>query len=437
MISIVNQYFCYQKQAPIVPLSVHRFTVLPMIAARSPAYWRVTSALCLGSFMVFNNLYITQPLLPMLAEHFQISELLASYSLTLCTLTLGVALLVYAPLSDALGRRALLLGSMLGATVCALLISQIDDYHWLLALRAIQGVMLAGLPAVALAYMADEFEPDALLSAVGLYIAANSLGGISGRLIGGFVGEYLGWQEAFLLMGIFGFVLWLVVLWLLPVQQRFQSQPLAMSRITRQFGQHLRNRWLLPAFLVGGLNFFVFINQFSFITFVLEDAPYHLSSQFLGMLFLTYLSGTLASGLSGKFTRRWGQPVCMTIGCGLLILGSLVTLFDSLVVKILGLLINSFGFFFAHSSASGYVSQTAKHAKASASALYLLTYYLGASTGGLYLNLFWMWNHWTGVILGSLLVLGLTLSLSLWLAHQRQRLIVQPTPNLTQRVQTA
>lgn len=402
-----------------------------MISAHSQAYWRITSALCLGSFMVFANLYITQPLLPMLAEHFQVSELLASYSLTFSTLTLGVALLVYAPLSDAIGRRSLLLGSMFGVVLCALVLSQVNDYHWLLALRAIQGLLLAGLPAVALAYMADEFEPDALLSSVGLYIAANSLGGIAGRLLGGFAGEYLGWQDAFLWMGLLGLGLWLLVWWLLPRQQNFQPQPLAIGRITQQFGRHLSNPWLVPAFIVGGLNFFVFVNQFSFITFVLEDQPYHLSSQFLGMLFLTYLSGTLASGLSGRFTRRFGQPICMAIGSSLLMVGSLVTLFDSLMVKILGLLINSFGFFFAHSAASGYVSQTARYAKASASALYLLAYYLGASTGGLYLNLFWVWDHWTGVILGSLLILTITVGLSVLLA-QNHRKIRAPSHPKTQ-----
>ena len=404
-----------------------------MISAHSRAYWRITLALCIGSFMVFANLYVPQPLLPMLADHFRISELQASYSLTLCTLTLGIALLVYAPLSDAIGRRWLLLASTLGASGCALLISQINDYQWLLALRVCQGILLAGLPAVALAYMADEFEPNAMLSSVGFYIAANSLGGIGGRLIGGFIGEYLGWQDAFLWMGLLGLCLWVLVLWLLPSQQNFHPQPLAIGRIAEQFKQHLCNAWLLPAFLVGGLNFFIFVNQFSFITFVLEAEPYHLSSQFLGMLFLTYLSGTLASSFSGKFTRRWGQPICMALGSSLIMVGSLVTLIDELAIKILGLLINSFGFFFAHSAASGYVSQTAKQAKASASALYLLTYYLGASTGGLYLNLFWVWNYWNGVILGSFIILSLTVGLSLWLAQRKK----DHSTHLTEQVQTA
>ncbi len=392
-----------------------------MIPAKSPAYWRITAALCLGSFMVFANLYVTQPLLPMLAEYFDVSPLKSSYSLTLSTLTLGLALLIYAPVSDAIGRRSIALGSMFGVALCALLLSQVNDYHGLLALRAVQGLLLAGLPAVALAYMADEFEQDALLSSVGLYIAANSLGGIAGRLLGGFVGEYLGWQHAFLSIGGLSVVLCLMVWWLLPAQQFFRPQPLQPKRVVRQFGQHLSNLWLLPAFIIGGLHFFIFINQFSFITFVLEDAPYHLSSQFLGMLFLTYLSGTLASSQSGRFTRRFGQPACMAAGSVLLMVGSLVTLMDALAFKLLGLLINSFGFFFAHSAASGYVSQTARYAKASASALYLLAYYLGASTGGLYLNLFWNWHHWTGVILGSLLVLAITLSLSLVLAQQHRK----------------
>jgi YNFM family putative membrane transporter len=177
--------------------------------------------------------------------------------------------------------------------------------------------------------------------------------------------------------------------------------------------EHLRNPLLLLAYLIGGLNFFIFVNQYSYITFVLADAPYNLPASVLGMLFLTYLSGTFGSSISGKAGQRWSQPVCMAAGILILMLGSLLTLAGSLRMIVLGLLVNSFGFFFAHSSASSWVSQNAQRARASASSLYLLFYYSGASAGSFYLQPFWEWLGWAGVILGSLLVLLLTLGLSM------------------------
>ena len=74
-----------------------------MIDIRSAAFWRATLALCLGSFTIFSNVYVTQPLLPTLAEHFHVSPLMAGWSFTVTTLMLGLSLLVYGPLSDAVG----------------------------------------------------------------------------------------------------------------------------------------------------------------------------------------------------------------------------------------------------------------------------------------------------------------------------------------------
>ncbi|WP_221798081.1 MFS transporter [Oceanobacter mangrovi] len=392
-----------------------------MIKTGSQAWWRITIALCLGSFMVFTNLYVTQPLLPMLAREFGVSPLQASYSLTISTLTLGAALIFYGAASDAIGRRWLMLGSMGGIVIMALSLSLVTDYHTLLVLRAIQGLFLAGLPAIAVAYMADEFDADALMSAVGLYIAANSLGGIFGRVIGGFAGEHLGWNQAFLVISGMGLVLWLIVMLLLPKQQHFSPRPFHPTSMLADMKRHLGNPKLLPAYILGGLNFFIFVNQYSFITFVLEDAPYYLTPQLLGLMFLTYLTGTMGSTLSGKLGKQFGQPQCMMAGSVIMMIGTLTTLTPWLPVIILGFFINSFGFFFAHSSASSWVSRNAEGAKASASSLYLLFYYVGASSGGLYLNLFWQWQHWNGVIIGSLLVLIITLMMAGRLRQIQQR----------------
>ncbi|MFZ6044468.1 MFS transporter, partial [Vibrio natriegens] len=69
--------------------------------------------------------------------------------------------------------------------------------------RALMGAALAGFAAVAVAYMAEEFTPRALMLAVGGYISANSLGGIIGRISGGFLSEQFGWQGAALVMAVF------------------------------------------------------------------------------------------------------------------------------------------------------------------------------------------------------------------------------------------
>ena len=392
-----------------------------MIEVGGVAFWRGTLALVIGSFMVFANVYVTQPLLPMIANEYDISPLQASASFTITTLTLGISLLFYGPISDAIGRKGIMVMTMVGITITTFCLSLVHSYEYLLALRGLQGFFLAGLPAIAVAYLGDEYTPEALMVAVGLYISGNSLGGIGGRLIGGFFGEWIGHSATFAVMGGISLICLLVFFFLLPASQHFEPKPLRIGHIVNNMKGHLQNRRLLTSYLIGGFSFFIFVNQYSYITFVLEAAPYNLSAKYVGLIFLTYLSGTLGSAISGKLAKRWDQPNMMVLGTCILMLGSLVTLGDSLFFILAGLLINSFGFFLGHSTASSFVSRNAKHAKASASSLYLVFYYLGASLGGFYLDPFWQAGGWTGVIIGSWLVLALVALAGMSLIKDKKR----------------
>lgn len=386
-----------------------------LIEAYSRDWWRATLALCLGSFTVFVNLYAVQPLLPELRQVFDVSTLAVSMVMAVSTLTLAGSLLIFGPLSDAIGRGGIMRVTLLIAAFCSIALPFVDDFYSLLLLRAIQGFMLGGLPAVAIAWMGDEFDKRALLLAVGLYISANTLGGIGGRVLGGIAAEYGGWQASFAAVGILS-IACLSVFWrLLPAAQHFQPSSLRWGVAISSLASHLGNPLLVGAYLIGGLNFFIFINQYSYITFRLHEAPYSLSTQWLGMIFVTYLGGTLGSALSGRAAQYLAQPVCMMLGIAILMVGTLITLGSALWLILLGLTINAFGFFFCHSMASSWVSRYALQARGSASALYLVFYYMGASLGGFYLEPFWQAGEWRGVALASWLVLSLTLLAAGWL----------------------
>ncbi|WP_416884829.1 MFS transporter [Marinospirillum sp.] len=396
-----------------------------MIKEKSPEFWRATLALGCGSFMIFSNLYVTQPLLPEFKTIFEISSLEANASLALTSLTLGLSLLFYGPLSDALGRKNIMLITMLGVVVVTFLLAWAPNYPSLLVLRAIQGFLLGGLPAIAIGYMGDEFSKKAVALAVGFYIAANSLGGINGRLFSGWMADVFDWRASFFAAGCLSLVCLAIFWWALPPSRHFQPQRFGWSSFVRPLGLHLRHPLLLVAYLIGGLNFFIFVNQYSYITYLLAGEPWQLASRWLGLLFLTYLSGTWAASISGRVALVLAQPYCMALGIGLMLLGSGITLFPNLISILLGLLISSFGFFFCHSNASSWVSRQATEARASASSLYLVFYYLGASSGAFYLDPFWRWAAWPGVVAGSVMILLITLGCSLWLARQDGRTLNQ------------
>ena len=393
-----------------------------MIEAKTRAWWRATLALCLGSFLVFINLYAPQPLLPGLKETYDVSTLGVSLLMSVSTLSLALALLVFGPLSDAIGREGIMRITLLLAGGCSLALAFAPTFESLLLLRLVQGFVLGGLPAVAIAWMGDEFDKPALLSAVGLYIGANSLGGISGRIVGGAAAEIGGPTAAFLAVGLITLI-GCVVFWrLLPNSRAFTPQRFELRKAAIDLLSHLRSPVLLAAYCLGGINFLIFINQYSYITFRLAAEPYQLAASGLGLIFLTYLGGTFGSMISGRLAGRFSPAACMMVGVVILMLGTAITLFDSLVLIIIGLSVNAFGFFLAHSLASSWVGRYAQGARGSASALYLVFYYVGASLGGFWLEPFWRWAGWAGVSIGSWLLLSITLIIAfgLWRFERRQ-----------------
>ncbi len=392
-----------------------------MIEYKSAAFYRSCFALCLAAMVVFANLHLLQPLLPQLSREFQLSPLQASLSYTIATLGLGLSLLVYASLSDAWGRKPLLLLTLLGMTVSTLALTQVESFGALLCWRAIQGICLGGLPAIAIAWMGEEYSTPALVTAVGYYISANSLGGIGGRLLAGSLADLGHWQWVFWPMALLSALSFYFIWRYLPPSHQFQRQPFRLWQALQNHGFHLRQPLLLITYLIGGLNFLIFLNQYTFISFVLAAPPYLLSSSMLGMLFITYFTGTVGSALSAKIGRKLSAPLAMALGIVLMMLGTLVTLSSQLPLIISGFFISAFGFFLCHSLASSWVNQHASRAKASASALYLVFYYVGASVGGLYLQPFWQWLGWSGVVLASLLMYSLTLMLALWLWRRSSR----------------
>lgn len=391
-----------------------------MIEQGTKEYWRATLALSLGSFLVFAMVYITQPLLPLFTDEFGVSPAKASSSLSVVTLFISLALLFYGPISDSLGRKVIMVWTLLGAIVVTFAIPFVSSFEWILVLRALQGVFLAGLPSIAMAYMGEEFSPQALSLGIGMYISANSLGGMSGRLMSGVAADWWGWQGSFVAIGLLGLTFFLLFVWMLPPSRQFRKVPFHGKQAVGAMLQHLRNPVLSVAFVIGGLHFFVFLGSFNYLTFLLSGDPYRLSPTLLGMLFVSYLAGTFSSTLSGRLAQQWGKTTCIQLGVGLFALGMLCTLHPSLIVILIGLLIQCFGFFFAHSASASWVNAHAQFARASASSLYLVFYYFGASLGSSYLGWFWEAWHWPGVVSGGLLVLVVTFSCSCWL-HRTER----------------
>ncbi|MEZ8146548.1 MFS transporter permease [Enterovibrio norvegicus] len=373
-----------------------------MIELNSPAYRKATFALSFGSFLVFCNLYLFQPMLPVFANTFDVTATKVNWLLAASTLGLSVSLLPWAMLSEKIGRRDVMLTSLVLIPLVSIASLWAESFWTLVLLRGLMGIALAGYAAVAVAYIAEEFSPMALVMAVGGYISANSIGGISGRLAGGFLSDAFGWHGAVIGMTAFTVLGIGFVYALLPSQQHFSASNTSFRAQFSTIRSHLTNPLLLLAMMIGGINFAIFVNIYSVTAFRLVDAPFNLPVSLVSTIFICYLAGTLTSKLSGRWANRFSVFSGLLLSTGITFLGVLVASVDAISMVIVGLLIVGAGAFFTHSLAYGWVSRRAEKGKATATALYLVHYYVGGSLGGFYLIGCWEYGRWPLVTLGAM-----------------------------------
>ncbi|MFE4076307.1 MFS transporter [Peribacillus sp. YIM B13477] len=357
-------------------------------------------ALFLGSFVTFADLYSTQPVIPVFAKQFGVSPAMASLTLSFATGTLALCLLLVSFFSENIDRKKIMGTALTLSALLSICVSFIqDDLYILIAIRAIQGAVLAGFPAIAMAYINEEFHPKSLGYVMGIYVSGSSIGGLAGRLIVGVLTDHFSWNIAIGSLGALSLIISLAFWWMLPHSQHAVRVRVSLSRIKTSLINNLRNNRLVLLFGMAFLLMGSFVTVYNFVGIPLMGPPYHLSQTLIGFIFIIYLVGTFSSTWMGKLADQYGRRGVLLIGIAIMLMGALLTLLDPLLLKIMGLALFTFGFFGAHSIASSWVGSLAdKSEKAQASALYLLFYYAGSSIVGASGGLFLMKFGWGGVI---------------------------------------
>jgi YNFM family putative membrane transporter len=406
-----------RSQSPLASTNATASADPVWVKPGSAAFRRISIALFLAGYATFSLIYCVQPLLPELASHFAVGPAESSLALSLTTGFLAFAILLAGAVSEAVGRKKLMLVSICVASVLNLIAPFLSDWHAFLVVRALEGLMLGGVPAVAMAYLAEEINPKGLGMAMGIYISGTAIGGLSGRVVIGFLTDLFGWHIALGAMGALGLVAAVGFAILLPASRNFVRRPGFQVRYhLRAWGGHLKHAGLPFVFLIGAFAMGCFVTVFNYVGFRLSDAPYGLSQSQIGVIFVVYLFGSVTSSIAGALSDKIGRGPVLLAGVMLAALGVGLTVADSLSVIIGGIVILTSGFFVAHSIASGWVGRLAETAKGHASSLYLLAYYLGSSIMGSVGGWFWDQGGWNAVagFAGSLLLCALLCGLYLW-----------------------
>jgi predicted MFS family arabinose efflux permease len=375
-----------------------------MIELGSAEYRKISWGLALGAFLIFCNLYLFQPILPHMAKLYHVSSTQVNWLFAASTLALSLTLVPWAIASESYGRRNIMMIGLLTLPVAGALLLFYPTWWTLIAERTITGFAIAAFASVAVAYMVEELSSQAFHAAIGAYISANSLGGISGRIIGGSLTGIFNWEVAVMTMCIITVLGTICVWFLLPAQKNFTPRPRQLIQHQLSVLSHLRNRELWFAMLIGGANFALFVNLYSVMGFRLVAPPYNLPIALVALIFICYLGGTLSSRLTSRWLKYYHPISGMVAGTLISLVGMWLALAESVICIVLALVLISFGAFFTHTLAYSWVSRKAQHAKATATALYLVHYYIGGSLGGFFLLYCWQHAAWHGVVFGGSLI---------------------------------
>jgi YNFM family putative membrane transporter len=344
------------------------------IAAGTPAFKRSNRALFFGGFSTFALLYCVQPLMPPLSHEFALTAAQSSGVLSVSTAALAVSLLLTSAVSDRLGRKPLMVGALAAAALLTVLCAFAQTYPQLLLMRAALGVALGGMPAIAMAYLAEEIEAPSLGLSMGLYISGSALGGMVGRVVVAVLSEHWSWRAALAVMGVLGLAAAAEFWRSLPRSRNFVASQDGWSALPSGLRRHLSDPGLPYLFLLAFLLMGCFVSMYNYIAYRLLAAPFGFSQSTVGAIAFLYLIGIFSSVWAGRLVDRLGRRGVLWMVLSVMLAGLLLTLSNALPAFMAGMALFTFGFFAAHSIASSWVGRRARAPQALASALYLFFY---------------------------------------------------------------
>ncbi|MFI7465851.1 MFS transporter [Nonomuraea sp. NPDC049646] len=383
---------------------------MAVIEAQRVGTRRAGPAVAAAGVSSFALLYAPQPVLPQLAADFRLDPGGASLAVGVATAALAVAVLPLAALAEVVGRRRMIMWSVLASALIGLALPLAPTFPALVAMRAAQGVAVAGFAGVGAAYLADLVGATRLAGAVGVMIAGNSVGGMLGRLGAGFAAGPWGWRGA--LAVVAG-----VSLLCSAYAARTLPAPPPVVRAPRTGGGGRIGTALLAPYTVGALGVGAFVALYNAASFRLSAPPLSLSPAAASLVFLSYALGTASSAAAGRLADRLGRRPALVAALAVTAAGAALTALGPLAAVVTGFAVLTAGFFAAHAVANAWVAaQAPPAARGRAAGIYTLCYYLGSGAGGtagsaVYGAAGWTWlivltSGWLLVAIAAVLVAG-------------------------------
>ncbi len=352
----------------------------PYIPQSHSASWLLKLTIGLIGMFAFLQVYSIQAVLPVLMMDFSATEVQAGMVVGATVMAIAIMSPFLGMLSDAVGRKSFVVGALLFLAIPTALIAQSPSIEWMGLWRFMQGLSVPGITVVTIAYIGEEFEGRAVTELMSFYVSGSVLGGFMGRFLLGHLHEFIGWRHGYYVMAAMTLIGAVWVTKMLPASRCFEANPNFRSAI-QTLGEHLTNRYVVTACLLGACVLFSLVGCFTFINLHLAKTPYELSTGALANIFAVYLIGVIITPLSTTLLRRFGSARTVRVAVVISMFGVLLTLVTPLWGIIVGLAIMSSGVFITQAATISYIAVNVKKGRSLASGLYYMGYYAGGTMG--------------------------------------------------------
>jgi predicted MFS family arabinose efflux permease len=276
-----------------------------------------------GTAVSVSAIYLSQPILNVLAEAFHASARAMGAVVTVTQIGFGCGIVFLVPLGDVIAKKRLILAKLTGLVVALVATSRADTALQMAACSLALGLFAtAAQDFVPLA--AELSPPERRGHAVGTVMGGLLLGILGSRIFSGSIAQAFGWRWSYLAcallaLGIIGLV-WRRVP---SVEQGHRASYPALMRSTASL---VRTQPILVlCTLAHGWVGFTFSAFWTVLSFHLGGAPFHLSPTKIGAFALAGLAGAAMAPVAGRLSDRYG-PILNIRGALALVAASFVAL---------------------------------------------------------------------------------------------------------------
>lgn len=275
------------------------------------------------------------PSFPSIESEFNSSRALLSQSIALYLVATAISSLFWGPLSDRLGRKYIILGSLFLYSIASIGCAFASDYPEFLLFRIFQGLAASGGLVAGRAMVRDTYDGNSAQRVMAYVLMLFALAPAIAPIIGGWLHYLFGWRSVFYFLSLYG-VIMLMVCWVILKESLHKSKqqsfhPFHVLGVYAKTLLHVRFLSIVTALGTSFAGLFIYIAGSP--TFMIDLLS--LNSTDFWMQFVPMTGGIIAgSFLSGKLSRYWTRIKVINFAFGFMFIGMLVNTVQVNIIQV-------------------------------------------------------------------------------------------------------